>query len=248
MNDLVDRLRVAGCVAAEEEAMLLTGVATDPSDLEARVRRREAGEPLAWILGTVTFAGHTVRVDPGVYVPRRQSEELAARAATALPDSGRAADLCTGAGAVAVHLAAVRPGARVVGVDVDPIEVRCARRNGVAAVLGDLDSSLRSAVWDVVTAVAPYVPTGALAFLPAEARDSEPVRALDGGADGLGVVKRIVAGAARLLRPGGVLFLEIGGDQAVAVTRLLASRGFAAVGTWNDPEGDLRGITATRPA
>lgn len=246
MTTLVDRLRAAGCVAAEEEAALLAAAAPDPVDLEQRVRRREAGEPLAWIVGAVAFAGHRVEVDPGVYVPRRQSEELAERAAAALPAAGRAADLCTGAGAVAVHLAAVRPGALVVGVDVDPIAVRCARRHGITAIVGDLDAPLRSGAWDVVTAVAPYVPTDALAFLPAEARDSEPMRALDGGDDGLAVVRRVVAGAARLLRPGGVVFLEIGGDQDGPVTRSLRSAGFGDVETWTDGDGDLRGITATR--
>ncbi len=246
MTALVDRLRAAGCVAAEEEAALLTAAAPDPADLEARLRRREAGEPLAWIVGGAGFAGHRVRVDPGVYVPRRQTEHLAVRAAAALAPAGRAADLCTGAGAVAVHLTAARPGATVVGVDLDPVAVRCARRNDVVAVVGDLDAPLRPGCWDVVTAVAPYVPTDALAYLPGDARDREPRRALDGGTDGLALVTRVVAGAARLLRPGGALLLEIGGDQDAAVSRLLAARGFAAVVTWADDDGDLRGIAATR--
>ena len=77
--------------------------APDPADLEARLRRREAGEPLAWIVGGAGFAGHRVRVDPGVYVPRRQTEHLAVRAAAALAPAGRAADLCTGAGAVVLR-------------------------------------------------------------------------------------------------------------------------------------------------
>lgn len=254
IDAVADRLWAAGCVAADEEAGELVAAAPDATVLEAWVRRREQGEPLAWITGTLQFCGRSLRVDPGVYVPRFQTEDLAHRAARLLaatvapgPGPARAADLCTGAGAVAALLAAAVPRASVVGVDIDPRAVACARRNGVAAVLGDLDAPLRSGAFDVVTAVAPYVPRPEIRFLPADVQRYEPGLALDGGDDGLAVVRRVVAGAARLLRPGGWLVTEIGGDQDVALAPTLAARGFAAVRPWRDEEGDLRGVAARLP-
>ncbi|HET8621891.1 MAG TPA: hypothetical protein VFM27_23175, partial [Acidimicrobiales bacterium] len=118
---MIDRLAAAGCVAADEEAIELVAAADSDTTLEAFVTRRERGEPLAWITGTTRFCGHTIRVDPGVYVPRAQSEDLARRAATLLAgrEEPRAADLCTGSGAVAVHLLAAVPATTVVGVDAD---------------------------------------------------------------------------------------------------------------------------------
>ena len=212
---MIDRLTAAGCVAADSEAAELVAAAADDRTLEAWVRRREQGEPLAWITGTTTFCGRRLRIDPGVYVPRPHSEELARRAARLVPAGGRAVDLCTGAGAIAAHLqlGRRRPEPAVIGVDVDRRAVECARRNGVVAVLGDVEPPLRSGTVDVVTAVAPYVPTGELRFLPVDVQRFEPRRALDGGGDGLDLVRRIVAAAARLLRAGGWLLVELGGDQ-----------------------------------
>jgi release factor glutamine methyltransferase len=149
---------------------------------------------------------------------------------------------------VAAHLAAAVPGATVVGVDIDPLAVTCARRNGVAAVRSDLDAPLRSGAFDVVTAVAPYVPRRDIGFLPADVRRYEPRRALDGGDDGLDVVRRVVAGAARLLRPGGWLLAEVGGDQDELVIPSLTAAGFAAPASWRDEDGDLRGVAARMPA
>lgn len=250
---VVERLVTAGCVAADEEADDLVAAAPDAGVLEGWVRRREQGEPLAWIVGTMRFCGLPVRVDPGVYVPRYETEELARRAAARLRgaaegDPPRAADLCTGAGAVAAHLAAAVPGAAVVGVDIEPRAVACARRNRVAAILGDLDAPLRSGAFDVVAAVAPYVPRRDIAFLPADVRRYEPLGALDGGEDGLDVVRRVVAGAARLLRPGGWLLVEVGGDQDEQLVPSFAGAGFTAPASWHDEDGDLRGLTARMPA
>ena len=244
---LVERLELAGCVAAGEEAGELLAAAPDAATLEAWVCRREQGEPLAWITGTLWFCGRPLAVDAGLYVPRYQTEDLATRAAAHLPPGGRAADLCTGTGAVAAHLAASVPGAAVVGVDVDPRAVACARRNLVPAVVGDLaDPPLRPGAFDLVTAVAPYVPTDALALLPADVQRYEPRRALDGGADGLDLVRRVVAAAAGLLRPGGRLLLELGGDQDAALAPALAEAGFEPAQPWHDEDGDLRGIAARR--
>ena len=233
-------------MAADEEAGELVAAAPDDETVDAWARRREQGEPLAWITGTIRFCGRAIRVDPGVYVPRIQSEVLARRAAALLVAAGgdAAVDLCTGVGAIATHLMAEVPAATVIGVDIDAKAVACARRNGVPAVVGDLDQPLRPRAFDVVTAVAPYVPTGGLRLLPADAQRHEPVLALDGGDDGLDVVRRIVGAAARLLRRGGWLLVELGGDQAESLGPTLAAHGFSPGGPWFDEDGDLRGLAA----
>jgi release factor glutamine methyltransferase len=142
-------------------------------------------------------------------------------------------------------VAASVAGARVVAVDLDPRAARCARRNGVAAAVGDLAGPLRPRAWDLVTAVAPYVPTAGIAYLPADVQRWEPRRALDGGDDGLDLVRRVVAAAADgLLRPGGWLAVEVGGDQDSLLAPTLAAHGFAPATAWHDEDGDLRGVAA----
>jgi release factor glutamine methyltransferase len=247
LEQVVDRLVDAGCVAAEEEADELVAAAPDGRVLDGWVRRRERGEPLAWITGSVVFCGRRLRVQPGVYVPRPQTELVAQRAADLLPTGGRAADLCTGSGAVAAHLRGEVPGATVIGVDADRRAVACARANGVPALVGDLGRPLRSGAFDVVTSVAPYVPTGELRFLPADVQRYEPGAALDGGPDGLDLVRRVVAAAARLLRPGGWLVIELGGDQDDALAPSLVAHGFGEGTSCHDEDGDLRGVAARRP-
>lgn len=240
--NLVERLRDAGCVAAEEEATELLTAAPDEATLESFLRRRVEGEPLAWITGTTEFCGHLIHVDRGVYVPRAQSEELARRAVGLLTPVGRVADLCTGTGAIAVHLQTA--GAQVVGVDREMLALRCARANGVTALLGDVDRPLRSRSFEVVTAVAPYVPNSELRYLPADVQRFEPRDALDGGVDGLDVVRRVIAGASRLLVPGGWLLVELGASQNEALEQTLDSNGFRSPVTWSDSDGDLRGLAA----
>jgi release factor glutamine methyltransferase len=247
VSTVADRLSVAGCVAAREEAEELVAASDDASALESCVRRREHGEPLAWITGAMEFCGRVLAVDPGVYVPRRQSEALAYRAGMILAGLGRrglAADLCTGTGAIAVQLQTVAPDIAVIGVDLDPRAAACARRNGIPTVIGDLGRPLRSRSFDVLTAVAPYVPTASLTYLPADVQRFEPRFALDGGEDGLEVVRRIVDDAARLLRLGGWLLVEVGGEQDVELESTLDTAGFSDVTTWADVDGDLRGLAA----
>ena len=219
---LVERLRAAGCVAAEEEADEMLAATTDPTTLDQWVARREDGEPLAWIVGATTFCGIRLRIDPGVYVPRPQTEDLARRAVALLPTGGRALDLCTGAGAIAAHLAATDPTATVIGTDLDERAARCARRNGVTSVVADLAEPFRrTARFDVMTAVAPYVPTAAIALLPSDVQRHEPLLALDGGDDGLDLVRRVVRAAGELLRPGGHLLVEVGAGHDVALAEPL---------------------------
>ena len=242
---VVNRLMAAGCVAAEEEADELLAGASDQATLDTWLRRREQGEPLAWITGVLRFCGQTLHVVPGLYVPRIQSEELACRAAGLLPDNGRAVDFCTGVGAVAAHLTTRVPTAKIIGIDIDVRAAVCARRNSVQALVADLDQPLRcNRVFDVVTAVAPYVPTSELRLLPADVQRYEPRVALDGGEDGLELVRRIVAAAGRLLHPGGWLLIELGGTQDQALASALAASGFDRSEPWWDEAGDLRGLAA----
>jgi release factor glutamine methyltransferase len=243
---LVEQLAEAGCVAAEEEAAeLMEAAGSDPLVLEAMAARRVTGEPLAWITGSARFAGCTVLIDRGVYVPRHQTGIVVEAAAEVLPPGGVAVDLCTGSGAIAVALSARRPGARVMGADVDPVACRCARRNGVEVYEGDLSEPLPRDVFgavDVVTAVPPYVPTPDLLYLPRDVRDHEPRLALDGGLGGTVVLERIVSAAARLLRAGGHLVVEVGGEQDVALAPLLAAYRFRDVELFRDEDGDLRAL------
>jgi release factor glutamine methyltransferase len=248
-GELAERLADAGFVAAEEEAgELLARAAGDRELLDALVARRLTGEPLAWITGSVSFCGHELRVEPGVYVPRWQSEPLALRAAELLPANGVAVDVCTGAGAIAKTLMTRRPGACVVAIDLDERAVACARRNGVDAHPGDLLAPLPRALEgevDVIVGVVPYVPTLDLALLQRDTLTFESTLSYDGGEDGTALLRRVVADSPRFLRRGGALLLELGGNQADALREDLAREGYIDVKVVRDEEGDVRGIEAT---
>jgi len=243
-------LAAGGCVAAPAEAAELWDASGgDVRVLEGFVARRLRGEPLAWITGRTAFAGIDLRVDPGVYVPRWQSEPLARRAAAALPHGGTGLDLCCGCGAVGAVMVHRRPAATVIATDADAAAVRCARRNGLDALLGDLFDPLPIELLgevDVVAAVAPYVPTPAMHLLPRDTVAFEPAMALDGGPDGTSVVARIVRGAARWLGMDGVVLLEVGGEQFATVARLLEEEGFEVEEPMTDEEGDVRGVVGHR--
>ena len=178
----VSALVDGGFVAPEAEAdALLAASREGVGSIDALLARRLEGEPLAWITGSVTFCGVRVLVDPGVFVPRPHTEALARRAVELLPPDGLAVDLCTGSGAVATVLGSAHPRAVVVGTDIDPVAVACARKNGIRAFEGDLDGplppELRGRV-DLLTAVVPYVPTEELPFLPRDVlRARAPPRA-----------------------------------------------------------------------
>jgi release factor glutamine methyltransferase len=244
---LTTRLASAGFVAADEEAEELLAVAAPGSpELEAMVQRRLTGEPLAWITGTAPFCGRMVRVDPGVYVPRWQTELLAERALARLPESGGVAvDVCTGSGALAVVLAARAE--HVYATDVDAASVACARANGVDAYAGDLFAPLPpGVVADVVTGVVPYVPTSELGLLQRDTFTFETPRSYDGGPDGCAILRRALSGAARILRPGGALLLELGGDEATLIADDLEYAGYVDVLVVRDEDGDVRGVEATK--
>ena len=238
-----------GFVAADEEAReLLDAAAGDPARLEALVLRRETGEPLAWITGSVAFCGLQIVVHPDVYVPRWHTELVAERAAARLPEGGVAIDLCTGCGALAATLRARRPGARVVGTDLDPNAVANARANGVEAYAGDLFAPVPGdlGLADVVAAVVPYVPRRALPLLQRDTFRFETALAYDGGEEGLDVLRRVLEEAPARLKPGGALVLEVGGSQAGDLDADLARLPYDDVAEITDEDGDLRGLELTR--
>jgi len=221
------------------------------------IQRRRAGEPIAYILGRREFYGITIAVDRRALVPRPDTEtlvEVALERTRSRSMFGRALDLCTGTGCVAVAFARARPTWRVTASDVSPEAAGLAwenvRRQGVAfsvrVVAGDLFAPFYSERFELVTANPPYIPTGEIAELAPDIRDFEPALALDGGADGLDVVRVLVSGASRHLEPGGVLALEVGHDQAARVTDLLGLAGFGEIQVRRDYGAHERVVSATR--
>ncbi|MCQ4043076.1 putative protein N(5)-glutamine methyltransferase [Streptantibioticus rubrisoli] len=232
---IVSRLRAAGCVFAEDEARLIVSTARTPAELAAMVDRRVVGLPLEHVLGWAEFCGMRVEVDSGVFVPRRRTEFLAREAVRLAAGRRVVVDLCCGSGAVGAAVAAAVDGVELHAADIDPAAVRCARRN-VAAVGGrvyegdlyePLPAVLRGRV-DVLVANAPYVPSAAIGLLPPEAREHEPRLALDGGADGLAVQRRVAAQAPGWLAPGGHLLIETGERQAPYTAEVFSAAGLTA--------------------
>jgi release factor glutamine methyltransferase len=243
-------LRAAGSVFAEDEARLLVEAAGDDADLDRLVRQRAAGTPLEHLLGWVEFAGLRIAVEPGVFVPRRRTELLVREAARRAPPRAVVVELCCGAGAVAAALTARLEGPEVYAVDIDRVAVRCARRNlpGGHVYAGDLDAPLPRRLEhrvDVLVANAPYVPTGEIGLMPAEARDHEPRVALDGGADGLDVGRRVVAVAPRWLAPAGVVLIETSERQAPALVEAAATAGLRPVVVHDENTGGTAVLAST---
>jgi release factor glutamine methyltransferase len=231
-STVVMTLRAAGCVFAEDEARLLVATAGTPDELTAMVERRVAGEPLEYVLGWAEFCGLRIAVDPGVFVPRRRTELLVGQAADLVRSGSVVVDLCCGSGAVGVAVAASVAGVELHAADLEPAAVRCARRNvepaGGFVHEGDLFAALPAALRgrvDVLVVNAPYVPTGAIGLMPPEARDHEPRLALDGGADGLDVQRRVATGSGEWLAPGGHLLIETSERQAPLTAAAFAGNG-----------------------
>ncbi|MFE6280988.1 putative protein N(5)-glutamine methyltransferase [Streptomyces sp. NPDC057877] len=228
-------LRAAGCVFAEDEAELLLAAARTPDELAVLVDRRARGLPLEHVLGWAEFRGLRVTVEPGVFVPRRRTEFLIEQALARAPGASVVVDLCCGSGALGAALADALGRVELHAADIDPAAVRCARTNiagyGGQVHQGDLfdalPGELRGRV-DLLAANVPYVPTGEVARLPAEARDHEPLTALDGGADGLDVLRRVASGAVRWLAPGGCVLVETSGRQAPEAVGIFGGAGLKA--------------------
>ncbi|MDH6492608.1 putative protein N(5)-glutamine methyltransferase [Streptomyces sp. SAI-127] len=222
-DSVVAALRTAGCVFAEDEARLILAAARTPDELAGMVDRRVTGHPLELVVGWAEFRGLRITVGPGVFVPRRRTEFLVEQALAQAPDASVVVDLCCGSGAVGAALAAALGPVELHAADIDPAAVDCARRNtadaGGRAHTGDLfdalPADLRGRV-DILAANVPYVPTDEVALLPTEARDHEPLVALDGGADGLDILRRVATEAPHWLAPGGCLLVETSERQASA--------------------------------
>lgn len=245
VDAVVRRLRVAGCVFAEDEADLLLAEAPDTAWLDAAVRRRVEGEPLEYIVGWAEFRGLRVSVAPGVFVPRLRTGILVQETLRVAPRAPLILDLCCGAGGIGAAIAAVRADAVIHAADIDPVAAECATRTLRDAGAGDRSSvytgdlyaplplALRGRV-DVIVANAPYVPTDDIRFMPSEARDHERHAALDGGDDGLALQRRIADGAAEWLRRGGHVLIETSRAQASATARILETVGFSVAVTRDD--------------
>jgi len=235
LSAVVEQLRAAGCVFAEEEAALLADAAGSPDELAAMVARRVDGVPVEQIVGWAEFCGLRVAVEPGVFVPRRRTELLARTAAAHASPGAVVVDLCCGSGAVGLAVATLVPGVQVHAVDIDPAAVRCARRNLAAVegrvyegdLFGPISVGLLGAI-DIITVNGPYVPTSEIALMPAEARLREPRTALDGGSDGLDVHRRVAVAARSWLAEGGVVLAECSQRQEAALAMTCAGVGLTA--------------------
>ena len=211
MDRLVAQLRAAGCVFAEDEAQLLREAsAGDEARLNELASRRCAGEPLHQVVGWAQFADIRVSLRPGVFVPRPRTEALVAHALRRCTQAAPiVVDLCCGSGALGIAFAAGCPAATLHATDIDEAALACAREN--VGARGDvhggdlfdaLPADLRGRI-DVLLANVPYVPTTQLELMPVDARAHERRITLDGGDDGLDVLRRVAAGASAWLAPGG---------------------------------------------
>jgi release factor glutamine methyltransferase len=240
LRQIAASLRQAGCVFAEDEAGLLLAERFTPPELDAMVARRVSGEPLEHILGWAEFCGLKIMVEPGVFVPRRRTEFVVDQVVTLMRPGAVVVDLCCGSGAISAALLVRVPEVELYAVDIDPVAVRCARRNiGDRGTVcqGDLYAALPAEVAgrvDLVVCNAPYVPTEAIAFMPAEARLHEPRVALDGGPDGLDIQRRVIAEAPDWLIPGGHLLIETSRTQASSTVATLRRAGLSATVAHSD--------------
>jgi release factor glutamine methyltransferase len=253
LDEVVGRLRAGGCAFAEEEATLLGEAAASRAELDAFLIRRLAGEPLEYIVGWAAFCGLRVSVVPGVFVPRRRTEFLVDRtvALAAGWEHPVVVDVCCGSGAIGRALAERLGGIELYATDIDPVAVGCARTNlGENGLVfeGDmyepLPSTLRGRV-GLLTANAPYVPTGEIATMPREARLHEARVTLDGGHDGLDMQRRVAAGASAWLKPGGHVIIETSDRQADRTAYILSGAGLKPV-VERSAEIDATVVTGTR--
>ena len=207
----------------------------------ALINERCKGRPLQYVMGTASFYGIDLAVDERVLIPRPETELLAERAIAELKERPfpKVMDLCTGSGAIAAAVAANVPNVKVVATELSPRAFMLARVNlrpyaNVKVLRGDLfealeskdsDPSTKDIPFDAILTNPPYIPSGAIDGLAPEVKDHEPHMALDGGKDGLDIIKRIIAEAPAHLKPSGFLLMEIGDDQADAVMDLVLSSG-----------------------
>lgn len=273
---LRNRLRDAGIEAAALEARLIAASAAGKSTekllrdmrfyatdevekrAEAMVRRRLAGEPVAYITGVWEFRGLPMEVSRDVLIPRVDTEVLAETAIKYLKDTGRldarVLDLCSGTGCIGCAIAAELPRVRVVLSDVSPEAMEISRRNvsrnGLDGRISFLPADvmklppLMTGSFDLVVSNPPYIPTVEIMTLDPSVRDYEPVWALDGGEDGLDFYRAILKNWHGVIRQGGELMFEVGEEQAERVKDLMRMAGLREARSVLDTRGVERVVTA----
>lgn len=229
------------------------------STYRAMIQRRRSGEPTAYIIGHREFHGRDFHVDRRVLIPRPDTEILLEEALEKTAHrhlDGRALDLCTGSGCVAISFALARPTWRVTGTDLSEDALTVARRNalrhgalwGVRFVQGDLFSAIAPGErFEMVIANPPYIPSEELGSLDVTVRDFEPSSALDGGKNGLDFYPRLTTGARKHLVPGGMLAVEVGAGQAADVQAIFERDGFTDVIRRKDYGGHERVVSGRAP-
>ena len=271
--DTAARFRAAGIPDPETDSALLLSFLTGQAPLSLRLdsdtelsaeilesfsemaERRLAREPLQYITGEAPFFGRVFQVDSRVLIPRPETEELCAWALETLPvsDSCRVLDLCCGSGCIGLTLAAERPSLQVTLSDCsrDALDVAAANAARyslqVSLRCGDLAEGLPPASFDCVISNPPYIPSAECGVLQPEVL-REPSLALDGGADGMDFYRRISDECVRILRPDGILLLELGYGESDAVSSLLAAAGFTGITVRKDFSGIARMMLAVSPA
>jgi release factor glutamine methyltransferase len=253
------RLLVAAALDARVESVIAWPERAVPTEavvrLGALVQRRVAREPMAYILGRREFWSLDFAVTPATLTPRPDSETLVSAVLGAVPDGQatlRLVDFGVGTGCLLLSLLSELPSAHGLGIDRDPATVDVARTNALRLNLVDRASFAQgdwgcglSGPFDVVVSNPPYIATADLATLGPEL-GYEPRLALDGGTDGLDAYRALIPDAARLLRAGGLIALEIGAGQASQVQQLLTASGFSPVEAHKDLAGVVRCLLARR--
>lgn len=254
--EVVAALRAAGCVFAEEEAALLEADARDLAELGRRLARRVSGEPLEQVLGWAEFCGLRINVAPGVFVPRRRTEVLVDLAVLAAREGGVrpvVVDLCCGTGAIGVAVASILPTIELHASDLDPAAVACARRNVTMGCVheGDLYAALPATLRGrvhVLAVNAPYVPSAEIRLMPPEARLHEHHLALDGGADGLALHRRVAIDAPDWLSRGGTLLIETSRRQVDGTAGSCRAAGLEVEVLVEGESTVVRAISGPRPS
>ena len=262
--DLEARLLISAAAGKTVQALLrdmkLYAAEGLEEQVSAWVQRRIAGEPVAYITGTWEFFDTELTITPDVLIPRADTEVLARAAVTLFKGRNthpRILDLCCGSGCIGCSLALHMPAARVIMVDIDPAALRVCRENilrynfGPRVLCLDADATKKPPVllgdFDLIVCNAPYIPSGDIAGLDPMVRDYEPIRALDGGEDGLAIIRPVISLWKRVLRDRGVLMLEICEGQSEAVQSLLEEAGFEDIRALEDFGGCERVVMARLP-
>jgi len=228
-----------------------TVTADEAAALNDLVARRQQGEPIAYIVGRREFFGLDFAVSDAVLIPRPDTELIVELAVERLPAQGRALDMGTGSGAIAVALAHTRPDAHVTALDVSSAALDVARANAasngatVRFLESDWFAALANERFDLIASNPPYIAAGDAHLAQGDLR-FEPVGALTDHADGLSALRSIIASAAPHLHHQAWLLLEHGYDQAAAVRALLVDAGYHDVQSWVDLSGIERVTGGTR--